>query len=283
MIPEQDGHLHTEWSWDAAAGSMEATCARAVELGLRSVAFTEHAEFSPFVVRAGYTGERREHFRDLVGPDRVLRPPGLNVAGYLGCVQRCRERFPGLRILSGVELSEPHRHPDGVAALLGGADFDRVLGSVHAVHVDGEPEFVDDLFRRLPPERVLRHYLAEALRLARSSADFDVLAHVDFPVRSWPAGRAAYRPEDFEDETREVLSALAGSGRALEVNTKVPLHSTVVRWWREAGGAAVSFGSDAHHPAALARGLADAAAMVESHGFGPGSDPTAFWTASRPR
>ncbi|MFC7757916.1 hypothetical protein ACFQY4_07665 [Catellatospora bangladeshensis] len=34
------GHVHSEWSWDAYVGSMERTCARAVELGLPAVAFT---------------------------------------------------------------------------------------------------------------------------------------------------------------------------------------------------------------------------------------------------
>ena len=36
-----DGHVHSEWSWDAINGSMVATCARALELGLAAVAFTE--------------------------------------------------------------------------------------------------------------------------------------------------------------------------------------------------------------------------------------------------
>ena len=40
MLPP-DNHVHTEWSWDAAAGSMDETCARALELGLPSVAFTD--------------------------------------------------------------------------------------------------------------------------------------------------------------------------------------------------------------------------------------------------
>jgi hypothetical protein len=31
--PPPDGHVHTEWSWDTTVGSMEQTCARAVDLG----------------------------------------------------------------------------------------------------------------------------------------------------------------------------------------------------------------------------------------------------------
>jgi histidinol phosphatase-like PHP family hydrolase len=47
-----DRHVHTEWSWDAPEGSMERTWARAVNLGLRSVAFTDHADFTPWTVLA---------------------------------------------------------------------------------------------------------------------------------------------------------------------------------------------------------------------------------------
>src|SRR4051812_7223770 len=41
-----DNHNHSEWSWDAFAGSMEGSCARAVELGLPSIAFTEHVDLT---------------------------------------------------------------------------------------------------------------------------------------------------------------------------------------------------------------------------------------------
>jgi len=52
----------------------------------------------------------------------------------------------------------------------------------------------------------------------------------------------------------------------------------VVRWWRDEGGQAITFGSDAHDPTALANGFAQAAAMVEAHGFRPGRHPYDFWT-----
>jgi hypothetical protein len=71
------------------------------------------------------------------------------------------------------------------------------------------------------------------------------------------------------------------SSRALEVNTAVPLPAAVVRWWREEGGEAITFGSDAHDPALLASGLAEAAAMVEAYGFRPGRHPFDLWTRTR--
>ena len=48
-----DSHVHSQWSWDALAGSMEGTCQRAVEIGLPAVAFTEHADFTPWSLGPG--------------------------------------------------------------------------------------------------------------------------------------------------------------------------------------------------------------------------------------
>ena len=93
----------------------------------------------------------------------------------------------------------------------------------------------------------MRRYLAEVVRMIEGSDVFQVLAHVDFPRRYWPGGRHRYEEKDFEEEYRAVFRALAGSGRALEVNTSSPLASVdQVRWFFEEGGQAVSFGSDAH-------------------------------------
>src|SRR5688572_4703404 len=41
-----DDHTHSEWSWDAIHGSMERSCARAIELGVPSIAFTEHVDLA---------------------------------------------------------------------------------------------------------------------------------------------------------------------------------------------------------------------------------------------
>ena len=51
--PPPDGHVHSEWSWDAPGGSMQRTCAWAVDIGLACVAFTEHADFTSWTLGAG--------------------------------------------------------------------------------------------------------------------------------------------------------------------------------------------------------------------------------------
>jgi histidinol-phosphatase (PHP family) len=273
MLPA-DGHVHTEWSWDALLGAMARTCARAVEIGLPAVAFTEHADLMPWTI----LGPEPEAYRGDFTDGRFTPRP-LDVDGYLDCLDRCRHAYPGLRIRSGVELSEPHWHPEQVAALLARGPFDRVLGSVHvARHGDTVIE-IDEAYDVRPAAEVIRDYLAEAARMIAGSDVFAVVAHLDYPFRSWPGGGGD--PGAFEDEYRQTLRTLAGTGRALEVNTRLPMDPRIVRWWHEEGGDAVAFGSDAHDPDGLARGFADAAAMVESVGFRAGTDPDDYWRRSR--
>lgn len=268
MLPA-DNHVHSEWSWDTHATSMAETCRRAVALGVPSVAFTEHVDF-----RRWGPGDGRG---DLVLPvdERPAVTP-LDVEGYLAGVEECRARFPDLRVVTGIEAGEPHLFPAAVAAVLAAGPFERVLGSLHSVVEDGRLVKVSTA-RDRDRTAVMWRYLAELVTLVETSSVFEVLAHADFPRRDWPA-HAGYREKDFEAGYREVFAALAASGRVLEVNTRGPLWSqTVVGWWRDEGGRAVSFGSDAHVAQRVGARFASAVDVVEAAGFRPGQDRFDFW------
>lgn len=141
--PIPDRHVHTEWSWDAAFGEMTATCARAVELGLPAVAFTEHADFVAWVACPAtggappVAGSRKDSAPPMTGapPNRWAWSTGhlpghrwpvrtpvtpsrsgyLDIAGYWAAIGRCRAAFPGLRIelgsSSASRTSSPPRSP----------------------------------------------------------------------------------------------------------------------------------------------------------------------------
>jgi histidinol-phosphatase (PHP family) len=253
---------------------MQHACARAVEIGLPGLAFTEHLDF------VDWSGEDPIHAGrpTEVGPRPRVKP--LDVEGYSADLARCRESFPELRILSGIEAGEPHLFPASVASVLGAGDFERVLGSLHAIEHGGVLTAVDAaLFADLDAHDVLRRYFTEMLVLVESSAVFNVLAHCDYPRRYWPTGRAGpYAEGDFEEEYRAVFRALAASGRALEINTRSPLASVaLMRWWWQEGGDAVSFGSDAHQPLRVGEHFETAVDVVEGAGFRPGRDRFDFW------
>ncbi len=167
---------------------MDDTCARAVEMGLPAIAFTEHVDNTPF--RAGYLVD---NFGDLVS-DGILTAPKLDVAGYLDCVERCRAKYRNLRILTGMEVGQPHRHHDEVADLLATGTFDRVIGSLHCLTDGGEFAEPFDLIARRPADTMFRDYLTEIPHMVAESPLFTVLAHIDYPVRSWPADAKPFHP-----------------------------------------------------------------------------------------
>ena len=252
---------------------MVRSCEQAVAVGLPAIAFTEHLEFT--------VGAAGDAIVEVATDHRWwgrIRP--LDVTGYLASVEECRQRFPGLRIRSGVEAGESHLFGASAGAVVRGHPFDRVLGSLHAVPYQGRLVAADALFDKMSADDAMRYYLAELVRLIEGSDLFEVLAHLDFPRRYWPRGSHLYREEPFEEEYRVALRALAASGRVLEINTKSPLASVdLMRWWRESGGTAVSFGSDAHLPGRVGDRFKLAVDIVEAAGFRPGRDPYDFWRA----
>jgi histidinol-phosphatase (PHP family) len=240
---------------------MERSCERALELGLPAIAFTDHADF--------------------VQVHQGQHP--VDIAAYLDSIERCRARYGGLRILSGVELGEPHWFPDETAAILNAGPLDKVLGSVHCVKLDGD--LVD--FSQMPDregvdlKEATRTYFGELLAMLEAGPAFEVLAHLDYPKRYWPKSAPAYNEKDYEQEILDVLRAAVATGRVLEVNTtrgdRLCPDLVVVQWWRELGGQAIQYGSDAHSPDKVAEGFRLATQMVESAGFKPARDPVALW------
>jgi histidinol-phosphatase (PHP family) len=278
MLPA-DNHVHSEFSWDTGVNaSMEETCRRAVEIGLPSVAFTEHVDFTEW----GDHDHPPAASAAVDAPAQIVernRVHAVDIDGYLASVEKCRGLFPQLRVLTGIEAGEPHHFAGSVAAVLAQGQFQRVLGSLHSVVHNGRLVYADRLFRDLPADVVLRDYFDELVRLIEGSGAFQVLAHCDYPRRYWPAAREGeYREADYEEEYRTAFRALATSDRVLELNTTSPLASTtLMRWWYEEGGGAVSFGSDAHVPLRVGRLFDVAVDIVEAAGFRPGRDEYDFW------
>jgi histidinol-phosphatase (PHP family) len=267
-----DNHVHSEWSYDTPPdASMVRSCEQAITAGLPAIAFTEHLEFTASGEGDAITGVATDsRWWSRIKP--------LDVAGYLAAIEECRERFPGLRILAGVEAGEPHLFAGSAAAIVRARDWDRVLGSLHAVPFQGRLISADALFGQLPEPEVMRGYFTELLSLVQGSDLFEVLAHPDFPRRYWPSGPHQYREKPYEEEYRTVFRALAASGRVIEINTKSPLSSVeLIAWWRQEGGKAVSFGSDAHTPGRVGASFKLSVDIVVAAGFRPGRDQYDFW------
>jgi histidinol-phosphatase (PHP family) len=176
-----DNHVHTRFSWDTAESStMLRACERAVATGLPAIAFTEHLDFTVW------------HDDDRATADGLLdRHPAqqtpIDVEAYAAELAEVRDRFPQLRIWSGVEAGEPHLFAASIAEHLHRSPADRVLGSLHSLADGGRLVGVTRLLWQ-DPDATMRRYLAELLDMVGASDVFQVLAHCDFPRRYWPGG-----------------------------------------------------------------------------------------------
>lgn len=175
---------------------MKRSCARASSLGLPAIAFTEHVDHTVWTVEL-------DELTDLdpahpvvtsADPEGRVTPPPLDTAGFLASIERCRDRFPHLRILSGVELGEPHWHEQPVHPVLAGGTFDRVIGSLHCLPDGGRFREPPGLYLRRDPDDVIRSYLNEFAQMVSGSDAFSVLGHVDYHIRSWPSSRGPFDP-----------------------------------------------------------------------------------------
>lgn len=276
-----DSHVHSEFSWDTggpdstARGTMRATCARAVEIGLPALFFTEHLDLED----AWFTNPEdfAAHERHLVGEDGVVAVPRFDVDGYLEEIDRCRAAFPELTIGTGLEFGQPGLRTDAARAQLDLTAFDRIIGSLHTLELGDHRVEPNTMFRRLPADDVIRRYLAEVPSVVAADGPHEVVTHIDYAVRYWPEeDEGPFDPRPLEEELRGAMRAIAASGRALEINTR-RLRPWIPQWWAEEGGEAVSFGSDSHTPLALAANFPEAMALADWAGFRPGRDPRELW------
>ncbi len=217
-----DMHVHSRFSVDSDA-KLDDICRKSVEMGLQAVCISDHVDCHPNDIGYGY-------YR----PDE-----------YFERIKQLKEIYEGeLKVLAGIEFSEPHLYQDYLNELKT-YPYDVILGSIHMVdeYFIGDPRAT----RRLTPKEAEAEYFREVLELVRFG-EFDVLAHMDFPKRYF-GGLTVDK-----GVLREIVSVMVNNGIGLEINTSslrrgmnepMPM-ITLVEEFISAGGLCITLGSDAH-------------------------------------
>ena len=89
---------------------MARSCEQAAAAGLPGVAFTDHLDFTQWT-----DGDQIATMN--LDPRRYSRMHLMDVTGYQAALDECRQRYPELRIFSGVEIGEAHLWATVAAAL----------------------------------------------------------------------------------------------------------------------------------------------------------------------
>jgi len=242
-----DYHVHSTCSGDGHV-SIEEMCARAVELGIGEIAFTEHFDGNPLDMSFGAFDYER----------------------YISEIEAARAKHGDLRILTGIEFGEPHVYPAQVEAVRAW-NLDVVLAAVHWV---GDTIVAVDQFHDAEHEALYDNYFSEVLKSVEAGG-FDVLAHFDLVKRFGVRYAGPFDFGRFKERIAAILQAMIGRGIALEVNTsglRQPCGETfpgtdTLRLYRDLGGEMVTIGSDAHRLDQLGFGLREGMALIEQAGF----------------
>lgn len=248
-----DFHLHTSFSGDSQT-PMRDMIERGIELGLKTMCFTEHMDLD-------YDPQCPENFE-------------LDTEQYLKSYLYYKEEYQNkIHLRFGVELGlQPHlsqTHTKYLASF----PFDFVIGSSHLVH--GIDPYYPKFFQANNENACYLEYFESILENINAFTDFDVYGHIDYIVRYCPNRKEDYSFDDYQDILDEILKKIIFLGKGIELNTggfKYGLghpnpHEDILKRYRELGGEIITVGSDAHVTQYLAYEFSKVSHILKDAGF----------------
>lgn len=230
-----DQHLHTTFSGDSKA-PMEEVIKSAIGKGLKGLTFTDHNDID---------------FPYIPGEEGMF---DLNTDSYLYEIIKMKEKYADqIDIRFGVELGMQTDVFRKNAMYAKAYDFDMIIFSCHVVNKKDPyyPEFWDGRSE----EEAMREYFQCILDNVKMFHNFDVLGHLDYPVRYSPETDKNYSYDKYSDLIDRILETLIENGNGLEVNTAgirkanlrdVHPYNEILKRYRQLGGEIVTVGSDSH-------------------------------------
>lgn len=253
-----DLHTHTSLSFDGESGA-EDMVKRAVSLGMKHYAITDHVEINLFRDKSLYP-DKETTIENAVREASALIPA-------------LKERYADkIELLYGAELGQSVHDPALAEKVLAENPYDFIIGSCHMLRGYDDFYFLD--YKRNDPQKLMGLYFRELLETAET-ADFDVLGHLTYPLRYIYKQGGEVDMEKFGGVIDEIFRALIKNGKGIEINTSdvggrlgiVP-ELTLVKRYRELGGEILTIGSDAHRTSDLGKGIAEGVAAAKEAGFG---------------
>lgn len=252
MIPF-DLHTHCTLSFDGKS-SAEDMVKRAVELGIKHYALTDHVDLG-----------------DYADPDFDLE---ATVNGARETIPALQKKFAGITdLLYGVELGQAVHDRELTEKLLAENDYDFVIGSTHFIR--GHEDFYFLNYTDTDVPELMRLYFEELLETAEWGR-FDVMGHITYPLR-YITGEHGINVDlsEYGSIIDEILRTLIRNGKGIEINTsglrqkygRMFPDADTVRRYRELGGEILTVGSDAHCTDDLGKGIAEGIKLAKDTGF----------------
>lgn len=180
---------------------------------------------------------------------------------------------PGLIVRLGIELGSAPFAPQAARAILARPELDFVLGSLH--NWSPSAGGADFYFTSYDSDQIcadaLEDYFTSMEALTGLPDCYDSLAHLIYPLRYMARDGHPISLLPYEERIRNILTAVARSGHALELNTYVGRTvsdwAPILTWYKECGGELITVGSDAHHTQTAGAGIPEAYELIRAAGF----------------
>lgn len=181
-----------------------------------------------------------------------------------------------LTLRLGLELGSAPYAPETARKILAdGGELDFVLGSLHnwiGARDNWDFYFTDFTGDPALCRQALENDLDSTWALVTACPDcYDSLAHIIYPLRYMARDGHDLSLTEYEDRVRAILTEVARTGHAMEVNTNrgrdLAVWLPILRWFRACGGEFVTLGSDAHRPEDVAKGIRGAVELLRETGF----------------
>lgn len=258
-----DYHLHTAVTVDAHMSEAD-VCQRAIALGLREIAFTNHVM--------------------LRYPDYIMSPEEW--VDHWAQVQSCRQRYPELAIRVGMEVDYYDGQDDELTAMIQRYEnlidhpFDYILGAVHYLNgvFFGPSRNARTLFDHQDVEDIYHDYFVQMAKAARSGL-FDVMAHPDLIKKYTGVLHPAVPFDRYRAVVEDFIESILESGVGIEVNPKglryavaeiYPSDQLLALYVSEARARGIepiiTLGSDAHRFEAVGAGLSEGVKALKRAG-----------------
>lgn len=265
-----DCHTHTNFSPDGKS-SAEEMCQRAVELGLKAYAITDHCDCNLWYPANHYT----DNISDLKGLD--MYGQGELIQKSIQKVTELKEQFNGkLNLICGIELGQPLQDIKVAEKIVSSKDLDFIIGSHHQNMNTEDFYFLEyDKMDKSEIDLLIQSAFIQTYDMCKWGK-FDVLGHLTYPLR-YISGEFGIEVDinKYEDIIYEIFKTLINEGKGIEINTsglrqkygKTFPDMKYIKMYRDLGGEILSIGSDAHCTADLGSGIADGAAIALNAGF----------------
>jgi histidinol-phosphatase (PHP family) len=254
-----DYHVHSNFSKDASrSADMETMVKRAIKLGLRELAITDHRDYAETGLLGYHSADFEANMTELL---------------------RLREKYTAHSILLlGVEIGICPSQARVIEAFVAKYPIDFVIGSSHDPPA-GTAYYYTDYFKGKTKRDAYAEYFRHTIDNIRSTDGFDVFGHVDYIFRysslfgAYPDNSLNYH--DYSDAIDEILKELISRGKGIEINTSgykygletIHPQPDILKRYRELGGEIITIGSDAHAPGEIKNGFDKAEAILKECGF----------------